>query len=68
METFPRYLLRPDDGQNIRFTCNGAVVDALEYAAELLAEEELESGAVYLLLDGARGAEEYVGEVSAAPD
>jgi hypothetical protein len=67
MQAIPTYLARFDDGRTERFVANSDAV-AMEYVREILADDGCDDGeaaSVYLVNEGGRGDEEFIGEVVA---
>ena len=65
MQAIPNYLVRFDDGRTQRFVANSNAV-AVEYVREILADDGFNDGeaaSVYLVDEGGRGDEEFIGEV-----
>jgi len=65
MQAIPNYLVRFDDGRTERFVANNNAV-AVEYVREILADDgcnDGEAASVYLVDEGGRGDEEFIGEV-----
>jgi hypothetical protein len=64
MQTIPSYLARFNDGRTEMFVANNHDV-AIEYVRELLVDDGCDDGetaSVYLVDEGGRGDQEYVGD------
>lgn len=63
--SIPTYIARFDNGREERFVANSDAV-AIEYVGEILADDGAEDGeaaSVYVVNEGGRDDEEFIGEV-----